>query len=83
MGAQMRSKASPIISREVALVYTESSFEPRVFEHLPGIANGIADTLSRLDEPGGHKTLPAELYEITPTIAPERVKSWYKVLATS
>ena len=83
MGAQMRSKASPIISREVALVYTETSFEPRVFEHLPGIANGIADTLSRLDEPGAHKTLPAELREITPTIAPERVKSWYKVLATS
>ena len=79
----MRSKASPIISREVALVYTESSFEPRVFERLPGVANGIADTLSRLDEPGCHKTLPAELYDIAPTIAPERVKSWYKVLATS
>ena len=82
MGAQMRSKASPIILRGVALVYTESSFEPRIFEHMPGIANGISDTLSRLNEPGFEKMLPVELHDIEPTIAPERVKCWYQVLAT-
>ena len=82
MGAQMRSKASSIISREVALTYAECAFEPRVFEHIPGIANGIADTLSRLHEPGADKTLPEELLNITPSVVPLRTKDWYGVLAT-
>ena len=81
-GAQMRSKASSIISREVALTYAECAFEPRVFEHIPGIANGIADTLSRLHEPGTDKTLPEELRNITPSVVPLRTKDWYVVLAT-
>ena len=78
----MRSKASSIISREVALTYAECAFEPRVFEHIPGIANGIADTLSRLHEPGTDKTLPEELRNITPSVVPLRTKDWYGVLAT-
>ena len=82
MGAQMRSKASPTISKEVALLYGEGSFEPRVFKHLPGVANGLADSLSRLDEPGSGVTLPAELSAITPAVVPVRTKRYYRVLAT-
>ena len=82
MGAQMRSKASPTISKEVALLYAEGSFEPRVFQHLPGIANGLADTLSRLDEPGANVTLPDELHGITPAFVPVRNKHYYRILTT-
>ena len=83
MGAQMRSKASPIISKEVALLYGGSSFEPRVFRHLPGVANGIADTLSRLAEPGFAGKLPDALFGITATNVPVRTKQYYRILSTS
>ena len=83
MGAQMHSKASPVISKEVALLYSETSFEPRRFDHIPGIANGLADELSRLCEPGSPGTLPEDLRKIEPTIVPIRKKAYYRVLATA
>ena len=82
MGAQMRSRASPTIAREVAMVYAESPFEPRAFQHIPGVANGIAGPLSRMYEHGFNLTLPEELFGIVPTVAPERTKKWYTVVAT-
>ena len=69
-------------TKEVALLYGEGSFEPRVFEHLPGVANGLADALSRLDEPGAGVKLPAELSDITPAVVPTRTKRYYRILAT-
>ena len=83
MGAQMKSKASPIISKEVALLYGDSAFEPRVFHHLPGAANGIADTLSRMAEPGFDGVLPKELSGIIATEVPVRKKQYYIILTTS
>ena len=83
MGAQMRSKASPLVSKEVALLYSESAFEPRIFQHLPGITNRMADIVSRLSEPGNMKELPIELHDITPTVVPIRTKKWYRILSTS
>ena len=47
-----------VIAREVALHYAEGSFEPRVTEHVPGVANDIADALSRLSEPNDTKITP-------------------------
>ena len=82
MGAQMRSTASAVISREVALLYGEGSFEPRVFQHLPGVANVLADTLSRMNEPGFSAELPDELVGVSPVIVPVRTKSYYHTLAT-
>ena len=82
MGAQMRSTASPVISKEVALMYGEGSFEPRVFQHLPGIANVVADGLSRMAEPGNSAALPDEVIGITPAVVPVRTKSFYRTLST-
>ena len=78
----MRSTASPIMSKEVALLYGEGSFEPRVFQHLPGIANVLADVLSRMAEPGYIADLPDGLVNITPVVIPARSKSYYRTLAT-
>ena len=83
MGAQMHSKASPTILKEVALLYSETSFEPRRFDHIPGVANGIADELSRMCKPGSNGTLPTEPRDIEATVVPIRDKKYYKVLATA
>ena len=82
-GAQTHSKASPTISKEVALLYSETSFEPRRFDHILGVANGIADELSRMCEPQSSGVLPMELRDIEQTIVPIRDKRYYKVLATA
>ena len=83
MGAQMHSKASPIISKEVSLLYSETSFEPRRFDHIPGVANGLADELSRLCEPDSPGAVPMDLQTIEPTVVPIRKKAHFKVLATA
>ena len=83
LGAQMKAKASNLIAREVALVYSESSFEPRVFVHLPGVANVLADHLSRMSAPGYPDNIPAELEGVLQAHTPVRKKDWYKILPTS
>ena len=50
---------------EAALLTSRSTYTPTVYEHIPGTANVIADTLSRIDAPDGkdeqQKQLPAIL----------------------
>ena len=79
----MRGKASPLVSKEVALLYSESAFEPRIFQHLPRVTNVMADIVSRLSEPGNMKELPVELHDVAPIVVPVRTKKWYRVLSTS
>ena len=79
----MRSKASPLVSKDVALLYSESAFEPRIFQHLPGVTNVMVDIASRLSEPGNTKEWPMELHDITPTVVPVRTKKWHRVLSTA
>ena len=64
-------------------MYSETSFEPRRFDHIPGIANGLADELTRLCEPDSPGNLPVDLQTIEPTIVPIRKKAYYRVLATA
>ena len=78
----MKIKSSPLIARELALLYSRAAHEPRVFEHVPGISNTIADTLSRLCEPGVTPKLPPQLANATRTMTPPRIRSWYKTLST-
>ena len=40
-----------LIAREVALDTAESAFEPDIGVHIPGIANDLADALSRQTAP--------------------------------
>ena len=59
LASKLKSAAgSNLIGRELALLYTEACWEPRVVEHLPGVANGLSDSLSRLAEPGRSYTVP-------------------------
>ena len=49
---QPHSQQLGIIAREMALDIAEMSYSPDVINHVPGISNKAADTLSRLYEPG-------------------------------
>ena len=49
----------------------------------PGVANGIADALSRMVEPGFIATIPEELKDIEPTVVPARTKHYYRILTTT
>ena len=40
-----------LIAREVALEFGTAAYKPRVFQHIPGLANDWADRLSRLHQP--------------------------------
>ena len=74
---------SHLISRELALIYSASTFLPRSVEHLPGISNVAADALSRIYDPSGKYVIPAELRHLQPTPLPLRAESYYHTLATA
>ena len=61
MGSKMKIRSSPLIAKDIALLYSEAAREPRIFEHAPGVANVVADALSRAFEPGVDFKLPPQL----------------------
>ena len=79
-----RLKAGPsakLVARELGLLYTTVQWQPEV-EHIPGVANRLADPLSRLKDPNKVYTIPPQLRSLPRTPTVTRTKSWYKVLAT-
>ena len=56
-----RSTAVSRIARELALEISDAEFAPEFCNHIPGIANGVADTLSRRYPPGKTFVVPKEL----------------------
>ena len=53
------------IAREMALEFADAEFAPDFSNHLPGISNGVADSLSRQWEPKKAYTLPTTLRHAT------------------
>ena len=69
-----------IIAKELGLLYAESSYEPRLADHIPGVFNGLADCLSRLTSPDGAYSVPESLRAVSRTFIPSRPRSWYRSL---
>ena len=67
------------IAGELALEFTKASFVPMIVEHIPGIANEIADVLSRRRDPARAPTwrLPPVLADLVLTVVPIRDSSYY------
>ena len=61
MASSLKITASTLIARELAMLLSEAASMPRLFHHLPGVMNGFADSLSRLDEPGSRHSNPDAL----------------------
>ena len=48
MTATLKVTASTLIAKELALLFSETSFQPRHVDHIPGMMHTYADVLSRL-----------------------------------
>ena len=70
-----------LIGKELSLLYYDAQFEPEVI-HIPGITNGMADSLSRVHDPTANYEIPPVLKQLEPTPIPVRDESFYWVLAT-
>ena len=82
MVAKMQPHSSRInmVAREIALDVAMSTYTPQVVEHLPGIANKAADSLSRLSDPSGKYQIPTYLLQVTRHWCEPRGKAFYKSL---
>ena len=82
LASKLNSAAgSSCIGRELALLCTEACWEPSVVENLPGVANGLSDSLSRLAEPGKSYTVPSALAHLQATPMPARDRAYDRALA--
>ena len=82
IAARMKTaKNANLIGREVAYLYTTAAYHPRYITHLPGVANQMADSLSRLNDPSKDHFVPEALAGVEQTVVPLRSRSYYKTLA--
>ena len=63
-------KSNGLIAREVALDIAQGVYKPNVAEHIAGVTNVTADTLSRLDKPDFAKDIPDSLVRVDRTTLP-------------
>ena len=80
---QPHSPQMGIIAREVALDIAVASYAPDIVEHLPGVANTISDSLSRLHNPDKLYNVPDCLREVVQESVPTRGENWYKALSAA
>ena len=73
---QPKSKSLNVVARELALDLASSTYDVDFAQHVAGITNGIADTLSRKHQAGKVFVLPPFLNESREVRAPSRGKSW-------
>ena len=75
---QPKSKALGIVARELALDLADASYAVDFVQHVAGLANGSADSLSRKWQPGKEFVLPSLLASATEVQAPTRCPSWWR-----
>ena len=71
------SPAVNAIAREISLDIACSRYGIDVWEHLPGVKNVLADSLSRVAEPGVIPSLPAELAGVSQSVVEKRNRAWW------
>ena len=74
-----RGSGPALVAREVALDLADALYQPNVVGHLPGIANTIADYLSRPDK-WDAIALPAALADAREMQLPPRTRCWWRSL---
>ena len=74
-------EAPSVVAREVALDMASSIYIPNVMQHVPGVANVMADALSRWHDPGRQRQLPARLRGASLRIVAPRLRSWWRALS--
>jgi len=69
-----------VIAREVALLVAAACYKPVLAEHVPGVANVLADVLSRKFQDGKCWRLPSGLQQAFEVLPPARPRCWYRTL---
>ena len=72
-----------LIARELALTFADGEYAPDICAHIPGVANDIADKLSRFMQPGKTFVLPHELNNAKRVPPPSRTQMWYRAISPS
>ena len=74
---QPKSHSLQVVAREIALDIAMGSYAPDFSEHIAGVSNSIADTLSRRTELGSAYQLPSALQHASfMTLEPRGVEWW-------
>ena len=79
------SPQQAILARELALITVQSAFPP-IITHTPGVANKIADLLSRLEDPSKSNNNVFRLTALSKAVrtqVPDRPKEWYRALSAA
>ena len=71
------SPAVNLLTCETAILIALACYRPVGAEHAPGVANAVADALSRRFQPGKPWALPSFLVGTPETTLPLRDESWY------
>ena len=82
---RLSSPQQAILARELALVTVRSAFPP-IVTHTPGVANKIADLLSRLEDPSKRNNnvlMFSSLPKAVRTPVPDRPIQWYRAISAA
>ena len=72
-----------LIARELSLLFGNCAHKPRMLEHIPGVANVLADALSRKYQPGYAYKLPPALHEVREVHISARSPQFYCTLTAA
>lgn len=72
-----KSWGQTMIARELALEFGCSSYKPRIFQHIAGVAYDWADALSRLRQPDKKVNIPRR------DRPPARTAAYYATFSTA
>ena len=75
---QPKSKSLGVVARELALDLADSTYSLDFAQHVAGVTNGIADTLSRKFQPGKSFAVPQFLVHAKEVPPPVRIASWWR-----
>ena len=80
---KMKAKGvgTAIVASEIAFDNAEGFYEPTIVEHLPGIANDLADKLSRSFKPNVHYAPLSFFNEAVEEYPCDRPRSYYRCLS--
>ena len=68
------------VARELALDLGDCEYFPQIVSHIPGVANTLADVLSRrFDTSKQLWSVPVQLHSIPEASVPERTTQWWRV----
>ena len=81
--AALKGKGSlTLLAQEFALDVGDGVYMPQVVSHISGVANTLADVLSRKDDPSKQPwSLPTQLAAVPRTFLEKRSQGWWRTKA--